>query len=226
MPKVSNEYVNNKKTAILEAAFSVCKTKPLYEITMKDIIKASGVSQGGIYLYFSDIDDILVALINKSNANADYKQSVDEIIEKSTTPKDAIEGLFAFLGRYIEDNTTTVGKIQFELTVVFANHPERQEKILSKIGEQESGQYLIQQLSRNIDEGISSGYFNPTLPGKDIIIYIMTSIDGIVRNVILQKCYGLFQNEQIEFDAIALMNTLSKSVLLMLSPNQQEDKSI
>ena len=46
MPKVSHDYVIRKKNVILEAALSVCKVKPLYEITMRDIIKASGVSQG------------------------------------------------------------------------------------------------------------------------------------------------------------------------------------
>ncbi|MHB8062765.1 MAG: TetR/AcrR family transcriptional regulator [Ruminiclostridium sp.] len=216
MPKVSTEYVNKKKDDILEAALSVFKTKPLYEITMKDIIKASGVSQGGIYLYYSDINDILISLINKSNANSDYEQSVDSIIEGSTSPKDVIERLFAFLGEYIEQNTGTVGKIQFELGVLFTNHPERQEKILPKITEQQSGQYLMEQLIRKIYEGISSDYFIPALPAENIIIFIMASIDGICRNVVLQECYGLSQGGQLRFNAISLMKTLSKSVLLML----------
>mgnify|MGYP001582640522 CR=1 FL=1 len=112
MPKVSAEYITNKKNSILEAALSVCRNKPLYEITMKDIIKESGVSQGGIYRYFSDIDEILIALINISNTNIDFKQNIDEIIENSTTPKDVIESLFAFLGRSIKENLTTIGKFQ------------------------------------------------------------------------------------------------------------------
>ncbi|SMF69418.1 transcriptional regulator, TetR family [Paenibacillus uliginis N3/975] len=216
MPKVSQEYVIKKKNTILEAGLSVCKVKPLYEITMRDIIKASGVSQGGIYRYYSDLDEILVAVINQANANADYTQVVDAIIENSNSPKESINKLFTFLGEYIKENLSTVGKIQFELTIVFANNPERQEKILSNITENESGQYLVERLFSTIHEGISLGSFQPVVSPEDLFTFIMTSIDGIVRDVVLQKCYGMFQNEQVQFDEIRLMDTLCKSVLLML----------
>ena len=86
MPKVSYEYVQEKKNSILEAAIAVCKVKPLYEITMRDIIKASGVSQGGIYRYYSDLDEILIEVINQVNVNADYKHIIDEITDTSNCP--------------------------------------------------------------------------------------------------------------------------------------------
>ncbi|MFK4416588.1 AcrR family transcriptional regulator [Bacillus sp. RC251] len=216
MPKVSHGYVISKKNAILEAALSVCKVKPLYEIRMRDIIKASGLSQGGIYRYYSDLDEILVALINQANANADYKQAVDAIMENSNAPKEIIEKLFTFLGEYITENLSTIGKIQFELTVLFANNPNRQKKILSNITENESGQYLVEQLFNTILTGISSESFQPTVSSEDLFTFIMTSIDGIVRDVMLQKCYGMFQNEQMQFDEVRLMDTLCKSVLLLL----------
>lgn len=216
MPKVSHEYVIKKKNAILEAALTVCKVKPIYEITMRDIIKASGVSQGGIYRYYSDLDEILVAIINQANANADYKQAVDTIIENSDTPKETIKKLFTFLGEYIQKNLSTVGKIQFELTILFANNPERQIKILPYITENESGQYLVEQIFKTIHVGISLGSFKPEVLLEDLFTFIMTSIDGIVRDVVLQKCYGMFQNEQALFDEIRLMQTLCKSVQLLL----------
>ncbi len=216
MPKVSPEYVIKKKNTILKAALSVCAIKPLYEITMRDIIKASGVSQGGIYRYYSDLDEILVEIINQANANADYKHSVDTIIENSDAPKKKIEKLFTFLGEYMKENLSTVGKIQFELTILFANNPERQTKILPHITENESGQYLVEQLFNTIHEGISFGIFQPEVPLDDLFTFIMTSIDGIVSNVVLQKCYGMFQNEQALFDEIRLMKTLCKSVHTLL----------
>ena len=37
MPKVKNEYLENKRNQILDAAFAVCKRKPAYDITMTDI---------------------------------------------------------------------------------------------------------------------------------------------------------------------------------------------
>ncbi|KOP82762.1 TetR/AcrR family transcriptional regulator [Cytobacillus solani] len=216
MPKVNHEYVIRKKSSIIEAALSVCKVKPLYEITMKDIINASGLSQGGIYRYYSDLDEILVAVINQSNSNVEYTQEIDAIIDNSNSPKETIENLFTFLGEYIKENLSTVGKIQFELTIIFANNPERQKKMLSNITENESGQYLIERLFSTIHEGISNGSFKPVVSLEDLFPFIMTSIDGIVRDVVLQKCYGMFQNEEKQLDEIRLMDTLCKSVLLFL----------
>jgi AcrR family transcriptional regulator len=214
MPKVNQEYVSKKKEAILEAALVLCQSKPLYEITMKDIIKQSGLSQGGIYLYFSDLDELLIALINRLNTGSDYKTAVDQIITGSTSPAAAIEALFTFLGEYISENETTLGKIQFELTVLLTNHPERQEKMLGKITDSGSAQYLMGELMRLISEGIASGVFKPVVPPEEIFVFMMTSIDGIVRDVILQRCYGLMP--EVPIRAPGLMQTLSKSVLLLL----------
>ena len=46
MPKVKNEYLENKRNQILDAAFAVCKRKPAYDITMTDIVSETGMSQG------------------------------------------------------------------------------------------------------------------------------------------------------------------------------------
>jgi len=216
MPKVSPDYVIKKKNVIIEAALTVCKVKPLYEITMRDIIKASGVSQGGIYRYFSDLDEILIEIINQANTNANYKRDINTIIEQSDDHKETLEKLFTFLGEYIKENLLTVGKIHFELTILFANNPERQKKILPNITENESGQYFIEQIFLTIQKGIAIESFQPEVAQEDLLSFIMTSIDGIVRDVVLQKCYGMFQNEQALFDEVRLMNTLCKSVQSLL----------
>ncbi|MFE3575576.1 TetR/AcrR family transcriptional regulator [Lysinibacillus sp. NPDC059133] len=223
MPKVSHEYVQEKKNSILEAAITVCKVKPLYDISMRDIIKASGVSQGGIYRYYSDLDEILIEVINQVNVNAGYKHIIDGITDTSNSPTKTIIKLFNFLGEYMKENVSTVGKIQFELTILCANNPEREKKILSNIMENESGQYLMQQIFHSIHKGISSGCFKPEISIEDLSTFMMTSIDGIVRDVVLQKCYGMFSNDQVQFDEIRLMNTLCKSVLLLLGTKEGED---
>ena len=56
MPKVNQEYFENKRKIILEAAMRVFQRKPAYSVTMKDIVKESGLSQGGVYKYYSNID--------------------------------------------------------------------------------------------------------------------------------------------------------------------------
>ena len=48
MPKVKNEYLENKRNQILDAAFAVSKRKPAFDITMTDIVSQTGMSQGGV----------------------------------------------------------------------------------------------------------------------------------------------------------------------------------
>ncbi|MDA1469190.1 TetR/AcrR family transcriptional regulator [Brachyspira hyodysenteriae] len=45
MPKVNQEYFENKRKIILDAAMSVFFKKPAYSVRMKDIVKESGLSQ-------------------------------------------------------------------------------------------------------------------------------------------------------------------------------------
>jgi Transcriptional regulator len=218
MPKVSEEYLSNKKESIINAALSVCKTKPLYQITMKDIIKQIGISQGGIYRYFSDVDEILVEVINRYNPNADYMQIIDSIIENSKTSKEAIEKLFTFLGNYMNESADTSGKILFELTVIMSAQPARGRKIQSKIKEGQSGQYFIRQMFQVIRKGILSGEFCPVVPENQILSFISITIDGIVMDGCLLRCYQVPQIGEIPFDILQLVNTLSSSVILMLCP--------
>ena len=51
MPKVNEAYISEKKQVILDATFRICMRKPVYQVTMKDVIKETGMSQGGIYRY-------------------------------------------------------------------------------------------------------------------------------------------------------------------------------
>ena len=58
MPKVTKEYIQNKKNKIIDAAYTLCLRQTVSTVTMQDIINETGFSQGGIYRFYKDIDDI------------------------------------------------------------------------------------------------------------------------------------------------------------------------
>ena len=91
MPKVNQEYFENKKRIILDAAVRVFLRKPAYSVTMNDIVKESQLSRGGVYKYYSNIDDIIISLLNGKKINVNPKS----IIEKyNDEPERAIFELF------------------------------------------------------------------------------------------------------------------------------------
>lgn len=56
-----------KRELILKGAKNVFIRKGFSRVTMKDIIEECGISRGGIYLYFSSVDEIFVEVVKKHN---------------------------------------------------------------------------------------------------------------------------------------------------------------
>ncbi|WP_241210698.1 TetR/AcrR family transcriptional regulator [Brachyspira hampsonii] len=64
---------------------------------MKDIVKESQLSQGGVYKYYSNIDDIVISLLNSKKTNINPKN----IIEKyNCDPEKVIFGLFEYFKKF------------------------------------------------------------------------------------------------------------------------------
>ncbi len=216
MPKVNPDYLDHKKEQILSATISVCKRKPLYQITMKDIIRETGLSQGGIYRYYKNIDEILVEVINKNTLDDNNIQLINNLVKNVNTSQAAITSLFYFLGEYINNNVTTLGKLHFEIIALIAYEPNRINTISKENIHVNITQHFTNCLFEVIRRGIASDEFKPILPLNDILTFISTSIDGIVMNCIFHKCYALPEPEY-GFDVSRLIATLEKSLLQLLS---------
>ena len=87
MPKVNEEYFEEKRNQILDAAFAVCNRKPAYDVTMSDIVAETGLSQGGVYKYFGNIDSVLAALIDRANTQGNYFGVIDKVMNSGLSPE-------------------------------------------------------------------------------------------------------------------------------------------
>lgn len=213
MPKVSDAYIAQKRELILDAAVDVFQSKPLYEMTMLDVIQQAGLSRGGIYKYYTNIDEVLVAMINRMTSENRLIDKIKATVERNSDAKAVIEALLTFLGTYIRTHVNTLGKVQFELTVLVANHPEKKESIVSKLTEQEAGQYLMATLFQQIHNGIESAAFKPRFPAEDISRFIILQIDGFMHNAVMAYCYGASEGE---IDEDKAMKMLTEMVFYML----------
>jgi Transcriptional regulator len=224
MPKVKNEYLENKRNEILDAAFAVCKRKPAYDITMTDIVSETGMSQGGVYKYFNNIDFVLAALIDKSNLQGNYMEQIDEIMESGNAPDITLHNLFLVSEQYFSDMLISYNKILFELSTFFAYHPERYERINKNVTTSSTFGHLTQCASRIMITGVESGYFVPVMPVNDIMAFIIASFDGIIRDITLSKCYSGKSVPQsgVAFHEKNLIQCLYISTMSLLGKNQNE----
>src|SRR5271165_5428191 len=62
MPKISEAHREARRQQILDAAVRCFSRDGFHNTTTADIVRESGVSQGTLYLYFANKDDIVVAL--------------------------------------------------------------------------------------------------------------------------------------------------------------------
>lgn len=221
MPKVKNEYLENKRNQILDAAFAVCKRKPAYDITMTDIVSETGMSQGGVYKYFNNIDLVLAGLIDKANLQGNYMEQIDEIMESGNASDVILHNLFLISEQYFSDMLISYNKILFELSTFFAYHPERKERINKNVTTPSTFGYLTQCALNVIITGVERGDFVPVLPVKDIMAFIIASFDGIIRDVTLSKCYAgnNIPESGVVFHEKNLIHCLYISTITMLGKN-------
>jgi AcrR family transcriptional regulator len=189
MPKMGAEYFEKKRNEILDAALAVCMKKPLYKVSMRDVISESGLSQGGIYRYYSNLDEVLIDLINRETLLYDIKTLVDAAISSGSAPEKVIADILAVWEKTILDNLIGVGKIYYEIGILYVNDKKRLSNFISKILFASEDSYLWITFFQFIAEKIAEGYFTPKIPLDDIFRFHTVSIDGITRDLILYKHY-------------------------------------
>lgn len=65
MPRVSQEYLDARRSEILDAAVVCFSRDGLHRTTMQDIVRHSGLSPGAIYNYFKSKEEIVAAIAKR-----------------------------------------------------------------------------------------------------------------------------------------------------------------
>lgn len=223
MPKVKEEYYEEKRNQILEAVFTICNRKPAYDVTMSDIVSETGLSQGGVYKYFNNIDLVLAALIDKANVQGNHIEQIDKIMKSAKLPDEMLKDLFSVSEQYFSDMLISYNKILFELSTFFSYSPERCKRINKNVSTSSTFGYLVKCATEVITNGTKKGDFIPVIPIKDVVAFIEASFDGIIRDVTIVKCYYKKDalNTEVEFDEKKLIKCLYISTMTLLGKNNE-----
>ena len=219
MPKVKDEYLQDKREQILDAAYRVCMQKPVYAITMRDVIAEIGWSQGAIYRYFKNVHFILFELINRQTAHLKIKEEVDVILAQPDVPERIITKIMDMITQTSIMNINEYGKMILEYSSLIATQPEYLEPFCQNVRIPAELYYLQKRTFEYVVSQVENGYFHPLMPVKDIFAFIETSIDGIERDLVLvHRCQGATDAYSMlkELDPKKLMDALCKSVICLL----------
>lgn len=210
MPKVTDEYKKNKKKMIVEAAYKLCLGKTVSTVTMQDIINETGLSQGGIYRFYRDIDEIFKDMLIELRERASIKKEIDEIFADSenVTPQVTVNQIFDLLADFMEKELMGIQKIDFELNILAMNAPNRVEKILSDLNDVGNKEYLIIRTMEFFKKKIEEGKLQPRVRGEELLTFISSSYSGIQMTCIVNGCYhkmpmGELYSPKIQFGTLA-----------------------
>lgn len=217
MPKVSEEYKINKKKMIVDVAYELCLEKTVSTVTMQDIINRTGLSQGGIYRFYRDIDEIFADMLMYLREKMNIKLQVDEIFEQAdkVSPGEITNRIFDMLAEFMTEELMGIQKIDFELNVLAMNAPERVEKILAGTEGVGHMEYIMQRTSEFFKKKMQSGELKARVSSMELLTYISSAYSGVQMCCIVNNCYrkgpmsGFYQPKM-------QLRTLAKTVNYLL----------
>lgn len=171
-PKVTESYKEQRRLEIMKAAEAVFKRKGYEASTMQDIIEETGMSRGGVYLYFAGKDELIQALLE-----ADQLEQTDGYGKLLAGTKSTWEAIEVLMQIQVED---TMGVRDSLLPVVY-------EYFLSGRDGEAQSDYLMKRYQNALNSfeafiqtGVERGEFTPLLPLKAIGRTIISMLDGIL----------------------------------------------
>ena len=176
---------------IIRAAYDLCIQKTVSTVTMQDIIDATGLSQGGIYRFYKDIDEIFKDMLIDNRQRNTIKPLIDDIFVNAQSEgiKDVMHKVFAVLANYMTSELMGIVKINFELSVLSMNAPQRVEKILGEIEGTGNFEYLFFHVSQYLKQCIMNGDATPKISFEELLTYLTTTYNGIEMCCIINHCY-------------------------------------
>ncbi len=222
MPKVTPEYIEQKKQMIVEAAYNVCLRKPVDTVTISDVIAETGMSMGAIYRYYDGLDEILTDMVKKVRTDyGAYDRIMSLANETDGSFEENVYRIYDVMADIMEEHLMDIQKINFDFGVMAINNPERMKRILSGVEGQGNLEKIGFDLLPKLMEGAGELGYRMKCTPEELMLFLSSSTTGIEKLCILSSCYGTGIPGK-EVKPRPLFHTLAKSVILLCGGNVNE----
>ena len=226
MPKVTQEYLDKKKEMIVDAAYQVCLKKPVEMVTISDVIAETGMSMGAIYRYYDGLDEILADMLKKLRKEYDYYERIEKLSqEKDLSFEEITYRACDIIGDVMEKHLMDIQKINFDLTVLAINEPERAEKIIKGIKGKGNMDHLKKVIFPYLFKASAEHKLEAKHDPMELYQFISSAYVGIETNCILTACYSKDQ-EAVSVDPKAMFDILATTIILLLAAMQTSQQSL
>ena len=143
---------DEKKKLIIKNAREVFSAKGYKGVTMKDIVEACGISRGGLYLYFSNVEEVFLAVLDDETSDDD-----DEAVEKAiSNDASAADMLALFIKEQKKEILRKKNSIIMATYEYFSEYkaPKKQSPLKKQFD------IAVRIVERLIETGVNNGEFN------------------------------------------------------------------
>ena len=187
-----------KKQYILETAKKVFVEKGYKNVTMKDIVEACEISRGGLYLYFSSTEELLLAVLQQD------AEEIDDVFSVSIAGEDsAADILTLFLKEQKKELLRKKNNLTMAVYEYAFENKEKKDQMLRK--QFDAGVRVLEKL---IESGIASGEFyceNPRGAANNIM-YVLEGMKinsqtmGITEAMVDEQLFYIMEGLLIDVD--------------------------
>lgn len=186
-----------KKQYILETAKKVFVEKGYKNVTMKDIVEACDISRGGLYLYFSSTEELLLAVLQQD------AEELDDVFTESIEEDSAADILTLFLKEQKKELLRKRNNLTMAVYEYAFENREKKDQMLRR--QFDAGVRVLEKL---IESGIASGEFyceNPRGAANNIMyllegMKINSQIMGITEAMVDEQLLYIMEGLLIDID--------------------------
>lgn len=209
MPKVNNSYFEEKKQFILNSATELINSNGIECITMSDLIRKTGLSQGGIYKYFKNLNEILSVII--CNFMNEMKKMISDCVSNYVSFDLCYENICNGMVKLHSDSPEIFKAMMGE--VAYNKTPESDDDILYRIytvGE-EINNILAELIKRGVDDGVLKDNLNYYV----VIFYMWSGIGQTIvfsyskRKYIFRQ-FGMTRDEYMKQSFELIVSSIKK----------------
>ncbi|SOB99477.1 TetR family transcriptional regulator [Ureibacillus xyleni] len=185
-PKVSNEYKTQKKKEILLHAKNVFKRKGFEPTTMKDIKEEANISFGGLYMYFSNTEEIFLQLLELEFEANDEALA----IHHSNSIWEQIQLFLQHQKADLKNMRDTLIPISYEYFVTAWREKHRVPFLENRY------HVAKDKFTTLLKMGVANGEFTPTISIEDLSKLLISTLEGLnVSALFLEEDIGDFDKQ-------------------------------
>jgi AcrR family transcriptional regulator len=175
--------IHPTKQALIKTLIDLLETKTAEEISVDEVLQASGISKGSLYHHFADYSDLVEdAMVIRYGKFVDLSMELmHPLLDTAKTKEEFIENL-KIITRKTQSDKNSKNRMERARLIGQAGSNER---LRHKIGKEQKR--LNDDLNQIIQEAINKEFFSKDLDAQATALFIQTYSLGLVLNDIAEN---------------------------------------